>query len=150
ITGGHYVGDVASGSMTMSKTYLRYVLDNYIMPHINSGKLWSAFLEEAGQYVSEYNNATLDQKFYGDKSRIELTLTDTLDDALYDYPLTIDVTLPEDWGWNVVLLRYYDAEGDPYMEPCTILTADDGSHYVRLNLVPDRGTATLTAVMMGN
>jgi len=146
----HHIGDVASGSMTMSKEYYRYVIENYIMPHINSGKLWSAFFDEAGRYVAEYNNATLDQKFYGDKSRIEITLTDTLDDALYDYPLTIDVTLPEDWGWDVVLLTHYDAEGESYEETCTILTADDGSHYVRLNLVPDRGVATLTTDTSGN
>ena len=125
------------GNMTITEEYFHYVCKNYIAPYVESGALWSAFFNEAAQYVKQRQNAQLTCYEYSNGS-IHVTLTDSLDDDLYYTPMTVDVTVPE--GWTSVTLSH-----DSVTETLQVQTADDGTHYVRLQLVPDRGEAILTA-----
>ena len=102
---------------------LKYMYDNNI---------WGASLEQATMYVKEYENSNLDITVTGDA--INVTLTDTLDNEIYDMGLTVKVTVPAKWekvainGTNTVL----DVSID-----------ENGARYVMLDIVPDSGTVTL-------
>ena len=88
----------------------------------------------------EYNHATLECRSYSE-TEIKVILTDTADDDIYDYALTIDVNVSSDW--ESATLKYTNRDGVDVNANLPIRTADDGTHYVRLQLVPDCGEATI-------
>ena len=102
---------------------LKYMYDNNV---------WGASLEQATMYVKEYESSNLDVKVVGDS--IQVTLTDTLDNEIYDMGLTVKVTVPAKWervaidGTDTVLNVSID---------------ENGVRYVMLDIVPDSGAVTL-------
>ena len=132
---------LGEGSMTIDRAMFEHVVKNYIVPNVQAGLLWNGFFSEVAQYIAEYNASTMTCKSYED-GVILIDLTDTLDDTLYDYALTIDV--PVDETWTTATFTYTGRDGSAVTQQLAISTATDGSHYVRVQLVPDCGTATLT------
>jgi peptidoglycan/xylan/chitin deacetylase (PgdA/CDA1 family) len=64
---------------------------------------------------------------------------DTLDDAIYNYPLTVDITVPPDW-------RKVGVNQGTTTD--TVYTfAANGSTYVRANVIPDGGTIILNKLV---
>lgn len=138
---GKGANEPPADNQTISYEYFEYVCKNYLADYVAEGKIWSAFYTEAAQYIAERNAATLDCRAYADGT-IKVTLTDTLDNSMYFFPLTVDVPVSADW--TSVTLNHFDAEGNPYTETLSVSYDADGAAYVRLQLVPDLGTATLT------
>ena len=128
------------GDMTIDMEMFEHVVRDYIAPKMESGVLWNGFFSEVSQYVSEYNASTMICRTFED-GVILIDLTDTLDDELYDYALTIDIPVDETWG--SASLSYTNRNGEAVTVFLSISTAADGSKYVRVQLVPDCGTATL-------
>ena len=68
--------------------------------------------------------------------QIELTLKDRLNDEIYDMPLTVRVDVFKNWDKAVF-------EYDGKTETVNVRTAEDGSRYILVDMVPDRGTAVI-------
>lgn len=145
VTLGHSIednNDLPKNSMTISTAYFEYYCKNYLADYVASGALWNGFFSEVAQYVNEYNHATMECRAYSE-DKIGVLLTDTVDDVLYDYPLTIDVAVNDSWG--SATFTYTNRAGEQITETLSVSTAKDGSHFVRIQLVPDCGEAILTA-----
>ena len=68
----------------------------YIKQKMDEGKLWVTTLDEAGIY--SYQRAkTKINKISENDSEIKISITDELDDKIFDSELTINVKLPEGW-----------------------------------------------------
>ena len=144
VTMNHMIASTNSGltnnSMTIDRAMFEHVVVDYIVPNVQKGLLWNGFFSEVAQYVTEYNSANLVCKTYED-GVILIDLTDEEDDTLYDYALTIDV--PVDETWTKATLTYTGRDGGAVEKVLSVSTASDGSRYIRIELVPDCGTATL-------
>ena len=129
------------GSIVIDRAMFEHFVKDYVAPNVEAGLLWNGFFSEVAQYITEYNSATLSCKSYED-GVILIDLTDEEDDALYDYALTIDV--PVDNTWSGATFTYTTRDGNRITESVTVQTAEDNSRFIRIQLVPDCGTATLT------
>lgn len=102
-----------------------------------SGRVWNAFYEEAVLYLKEAESASAEAKGYGtgDGRYTLITVSDGLDNEIYNYPLTVKTEVPEDW--DIVLMT----QG----ERAEIVKAfeEGGKRYVYANVVPDIGAARI-------
>jgi peptidoglycan/xylan/chitin deacetylase (PgdA/CDA1 family) len=73
-------------------------------------------------------------------TRIKINITDTLNNQIYNYPLTVDVTVPPDWQWAVV------KQGSKTDTIKTFITGD--STYVRTNVIPDGDTLIFNKLIL--
>ncbi len=108
-----------------------------ISEYVSSGKVWNAHYEDAILYVREAQNATVSVS--GDENGLAVTLTDTMDDAIYNYPLTVRVTVPGAWE----AVKVTQGESVSY----AIVKYADGKCFVDTDIVPDKGVATLTPIL---
>lgn len=100
----------------------------------NAADIWPGLFREVILYARERDAAKLEA---GTASATEasFTLTDTLDDALFDYPLTVKVRL--DPAWTTCQARQQDKA-----IPCAIIE-HEGARFALVDAVPDRGVVTL-------
>jgi peptidoglycan/xylan/chitin deacetylase (PgdA/CDA1 family) len=68
-------------------------------------------------------------------TQIKINATDTLNNQIYNYPLTVDITVPPDWEWAIII------QG-PKTDTIKTFIAGD-STYVRAKVIPDGGTLIL-------
>ncbi len=110
-------------------------LFEHIAAKVEKNELWCAYLDEAAMYSAEVKSTEGKVDTYAD--RIEITLTSKLDTSVYNYPLTVRVSVPDDWK-NITLTH---ADGS-----IELLDSfeDKGKMYVYANVVPDGNTAILT------
>ncbi len=109
-------------------------LFEYIGNMQEQNKVWCATFEEASLYTEEYRTAKASATRYFD--RIELTVTDTWDNEIYNHALTVRVEVPENWtsvtqtvgGVATTLEVMKDANGS----------------FVYASVVPDSGIAIIT------
>jgi len=104
------------------------------LDYLETKNLWVATFGEAVKYIRERMAAKVTVE--DDSSdRIRLTLTDSLDDATYDQPLTIRSDVPS--GWEVVFVR----QGKSIIGIQPVREGDESVVYYEA--VPDRGPITL-------
>lgn len=114
---------------------------------LKKARIWGASYTDAIMYLREYQQATVELKEMNDTT-IKVSLTDTLDDYMFNHALTVKIDIPDDWtnvtvkqnGVEIPLIldldEYYD---DFAREACTIV---DGFLYV--DAVPDAGEIVVT------
>jgi hypothetical protein len=100
---------------------------NYIKQHENSS--WIATFGDVARYMRERMNAKVDGKMDGDKISVELT--HTLDQTMYNQPLTLRTSVPS--SWKKVTIK----QGDKVQEAIV----KDGA--VLYDLLPNGGTAMI-------
>lgn len=85
---------------------------------------WIGTFAEVSKYIYERDSSLLHLKNLGDS--LTLFLDDGLDDELYNQPLTIKITLPEEW-----------TEGFAYSEDGRQIDSDFSEGQLFLNLIPN-------------
>ena len=120
---------------TMADYYMEEICKE-LAKDVNKGYLWNAHYEDAVLYVREATAATVTAT--GDSSRVEITLTDTLDDEIYDYPITVRMMIPDEWE-KVSVTQNGVTE---IVTPKVV----SGRWVLDVNIVPDRGVATLVPI----
>ena len=93
------------------------------------------------KYIKEKESATL-SVVSSTSSQIVLSLTDTLDNVIYDQPLTIRSEVPSSWGSFVRVQQGSNISTVPSVVEGSVTVA----YY---NVVPDRGLITLTSGSTG-
>jgi peptidoglycan/xylan/chitin deacetylase (PgdA/CDA1 family) len=101
---------------------------------VDEGKLWMALFREVIQYGQERDTAQLkvSEKAPG---RIVFNLTDAMDDARFDFPLTVKVRLDQSWK---TLKATQNAKAIQ-----AALVEHEGATYALVQAIPDRGEVTL-------
>ncbi len=92
--------------------------------------VWVAPYTDALLYFSEWSTASVDAK-YGN-GKITVSLTDKENDAIYNIPLTVKVTVPD--GWSKVKV------GSEIID----VNKDNNSSFVYVNAVPDAKPVEIT------
>jgi len=105
-------------------THLEYV-------HANKANYWVATFGNVVRYIRERNAAILTVKSES-PFRISLQLTDTLDNRIYNYPITIRRPMPKGWkGANVM-------QGTE--KRSVFFVKKDKAPYIQFDAVPNAGT----------
>ena len=88
-------------------------------------RLWIARFDDVMKYGQERDTATVKSERKGDT--LVVSVTDRMDDTLFDYPLTVKVRLPDAWK---------SVKGGRFI-------THDGKPYALVDIVPDRQPVTL-------
>ncbi|MCH7689249.1 MAG: polysaccharide deacetylase family protein [Planctomycetes bacterium] len=98
----HYIGD----GLSTSEANFRAALD---IAKEHQHKLWIAGMADIYKYDTERRGAKLEIENKSQR-RIILTLSCTTEPELYDQPLTMDVTLPQSWATERVVVTNHNAK----------------------------------------
>ena len=117
----------------------------YASTYIGTGELWAATFGDATKYIRERQNTTVSARFENNAvlvdMKIDRTTADgkTLDEEIFNYPLTVEVRVPDAWK-NV-----------QYTDGGKTLTAEvykhDGAAFAMVNLTPGANGATVTTAV---
>ena len=98
------------------------------------GDIWIGYLDDVALYAQERDTATLHVE-ESTSARIAFTLTCQMDPAVFDYPLTVKVRLPQSW-------KSLSATQGGKALPVQILQ-HEGASFALVKAVPDRGQTLL-------
>ncbi len=104
------------------------------LDYLATKNLWVGTFVAAAKYSRERTSATL-LIVSSSSDQIVLSLTDTMDDAIYDQPLTLRSEVPSDWTTATV------QQGDSTIEVNS--TVEGATTVIYYDAVPDRGLITL-------
>ena len=111
-------------------------LENYL-DYMKAKNLWPGSFGAIVKYVKERGSATLSVSS-STSSQIVINLTDNMEDAVYDEPLTIRSDVPADWTYVTV------QQGG---SSNTVASEVEGAATViYYNAIPDRGPISLTRI----
>jgi len=105
------------------ETHLEYVSANKM-------KYWIATFGNVVRYIRERNAAMLTVNSQG-STRITLSLTDTLDNEIYNYPVTIRRPMPK--GWKGATVMQGTEKRNVY------LVKKDKAAYIQFDAIPNAG-----------
>jgi peptidoglycan/xylan/chitin deacetylase (PgdA/CDA1 family) len=118
-----------AGDKSVERPFFKWIADN-------KDKLWLGTFCEVSLYAQERDTAKLEVT-ENTSSRVGFTLTDRMDDNVFDGPLTVKVRLPDKWktvagtqAGKPTAARFVEHEGKPY---------------ALVQAVPDRGPVVLVA-----
>ncbi|MEX2604807.1 MAG: polysaccharide deacetylase family protein [Gracilimonas sp.] len=97
-------------------------------------KFWVDSFGNVVKYIQERNAASVTE-VSANENKIEVEITDTLDNSIYDHPLTIRRVLPEDWDSAAV------TQDTLKLEVRIIVNGDQ--KFAQFNAIPDAGLITL-------
>lgn len=100
----------------------------------NRSTYWVATFRDAIKYIKERDNATI-KETSSTASEITYSLTDNLDNDIYDYPLSIRVSIPD--GWDEGAVAFQNDEEIPVKIE---------GNYIYFDAVPDGGTILLKSL----
>ena len=123
------------GNSVVKVSHMEPILER-ISGYVEDGSVWNAHYEEAILYLREAERATVTLTEKGGK--LEVNLTDDLDNTIYNYPLTVRVKV--DSSWEAV--KIYQNGSYSY---ATVKTYD-GLTVIDAELVPDAGIATISPI----
>ena len=132
--------DIASGAANgfyypVSTEWLTQ-LAQWLKQRSDDGLIWVATLGNVTRYIKERQNFSY-TLISSSPAQIQFNPADGLDDSIYNYPLTVDVTVPSSWR-NVSV-----SQGGNISE---VPTFTDGTNsYAKINIIPDGGVVTLSS-----
>ena len=124
----------ASDSSTVPESYIETIA-KHIGEYTENGVLWSAHYEDAMLYLREAEAARASSVKSGDT--ITVTLTDNLDDSVYNYALTVEVLVPETWVGAKIVQNGKTTYAKAFER--------DGKWMIYADITPDAGVATITS-----
>jgi hypothetical protein len=136
---GHSIQD-GNGSRGVWTSLFRDTLglgpEAAVNPLVDKDKLWIDTFVNVAKYGQERDSAelTLTPDIAG--GTIKYTLSDRMDDTIFDYPLTVKIKVPA--SWTVVSA----VQGGDAL-PCDIVE-NSGSKYALVKSVPDKGEVTVS------
>jgi hypothetical protein len=101
---------------------------------IRNYKVWVSTFANVSKYIKERNSASVSEVSAND-SVITLQVTDTLDNTLYDYPISIRRPLPANWK-AVEITQNDKAINAKYVKTDTVT-------YIMFSVIPDNGEVKL-------
>ena len=108
---------------------------------VDSGEIWNTHYEDAVMYLREAQSASV--SISGNKSGVKVTLTDEMDDEIYNFPLTVRISADESWKAVKITqgdkVSYAKVEYEAY-------EFYGGEYYALCEIVPDGGEAVIVPV----
>lgn len=123
--------DSESGYSPTSSTQLKGALD-YIKT--NDSKFWVSTFSNVARYIKERNSVSVSE-LVGLNNNITIKVTDTLDNSIYNVPVTVRRPIPD--GWTA-----YELKQNGTTLPSELIE-NGGVKYIMFNVVPDAGDISL-------
>jgi peptidoglycan/xylan/chitin deacetylase (PgdA/CDA1 family) len=117
----------------MSSEWLTKLCD-YLKEKSDSGSIWVETAANVLKYMREresFNSVVINST----DTLIEISVTDNMDDAIYNYPLSAKITVPADW--DAVIVTQNGAS------TLLIPVVNSIEAYVSAQVIPDNGNITL-------
>ena len=122
-----------SDTSTVPASYIEAIAKR-VNEYAENGLIWSAHYEDAMLYLREAEAARVTSVKDGDT--ITVTLTDTLDDSIYNYALTVEVIVPETWVGAKIVQNGNTSYAKSFER--------DGKWIIYADITPDAGDAVIT------
>ena len=111
-------------------------LFEYVAEKVDEGKVWCAYFEDAVIYTEEVRHAKVFSSILEDE--ITVSVTDDLDNEIYNLPLTVKCQVPDDW--TSVMAEMPDGT----VTKLETFPGIAAGTYVHIDVVPDSGDVILT------
>ncbi len=118
----------------ISNEWFTYLCD-WIKAKSDNKEIWVETTANVVRYMKQRDNYQY-QIISSTTDEIKINLTDDLDDDIYNYPLSVYVSIPEDW--NYVLFTQSNR-----IDTLTSITTDSGK-VVLSKIIPDGGITSFT------
>jgi len=105
---------------------------------------WVSTFGNVARYIKERNDVSVTELSVTD-SNITLQVTDTLDNAIYNYPVTIRRLLPVEWGWG----PFVNVSQNGRLVNSSIVEINF-TKYVMFDVVPDGGNVMISKGIYGD
>jgi len=109
-------------------------LCNYLNTEVQDNDVWVSTVANVTRYIKERENFS-SSIIVSTNTKLELQVTDGLDDSIFNFPLTVDIEVPS--GWTSVKFT----QGTTNQEVNTF--TNNGNNFVRVNVIPDGGNVIL-------
>ncbi len=110
-------------------------LFEYVAEKVDEGKVWCAFFEDAVIYTEEVRHAKVSSSLI--KDEITVSVSDDLDNEIYNIPLTIKCQVPDEWKTVEVTMP------DGTVERCETFPGIAAGTFVHIDVLPDSGDVIL-------
>ena len=110
-------------------------LFEYVAEKVGEGKVWCAYFEDAVIYTEEVRHAKVFSSILEDE--ITVSVTDDLDNEIYNLPLTVKCQVPDDW--TSVMAEMPDGT----VTKLETFPGIAAGTYVHIDIVPDSGDVIL-------
>ena len=131
--------DAASyGNVQMGSYYMDEAC-RIVAEQVAAGKIWNTHYEDAILYLREAQTSSVSVDLNADGT-YSVTLTDKMDDEIYNFPLTVRICAPD--AWKAVRITQGDSVS------YALVREIDGVAYVDADIVPDGGEALLTPISL--
>ena len=130
--------DGDGGYSPLSSTILRESIQ-YLDSHRST--FWVSTFSNVSRYIKERNDVSVTE-ISNDGNNITLTVTDTLNNSIYNYPITIRRPLPADWPSATA------SQNGQAINARTVVA--NSTLYVMFDAVPDGGDVVLSKSMYGD
>lgn len=124
--------------ITSEQEWLDFWFSYYLQPLRDDRSLWCDTYRNVAKYGQERDTATLKVESVSDTA-ISVSIHDQMDDTVFTEALTVKIMVDDTWKGVTAT----DAEGNEVF--AEIVTYDEGT-FVYVDVVPDQGTVTVTAV----
>jgi hypothetical protein len=114
-------------SDTLLNTYFQYIKNG-------ESKLWIATFGDVTKYMREHESANVQNNSEGGK--IEITLTHSLNQSMYNLPLTLKTYISPEWKQANIKQRKHSQKAD--------IQKDDKGSYVLYQGYPNEGILTIS------
>ena len=125
--------DNDGGYSPLSSTVLRQSLE-YLDYHRD--RFWVSSFVNVVRYIRERNSLSVHELEIS-ADTIRIAVSDTLDNAIYNYPVSIRRPLPEAWTWA-------SAYQDENPLDCSV-TVTESDMFIEFDAIPDAGTVILVS-----
>ena len=127
-------GETVSGTGTYIASYYMDDVCERVAERVSEGTVWNTYYEDAVLYIREYQSSSV--SIEGDTSSLKVNLTDTLDNGIYNYPLTVKIGVP--YAWEAAKI----VQGDHILYAKVVKNGLKKA--ILADIVPDGGEAIIT------
>ncbi len=131
------ISDTANSDTTICSTYFFDKLCNWVKQESDSNNIWEATFGNVTRYIKERENFTYNILSSTNSQIILSTAIGTLDTSIYNYPLTIDISVPQNWKEVTI------TQGNSSVVDSSFY---NGTYYVvRVHVVPGKDNVVLNS-----
>lgn len=123
----------ASTEVLGGMIHASYVSNNSKFIYLEQTGIWVCSYTELVQYMKEQLNSTV-ETISRSENEVVFNLTDTLDDIMFNYALTVEVDVDDSWTEENITATQNGEAVEFFME----------NGYVYVNAVPDRGNVVIS------
>ncbi|MBN2234565.1 MAG: polysaccharide deacetylase family protein [Opitutales bacterium] len=125
---------IAQGSWEPVSTEAFTILCQWMETRAKAGDIWVDTMGNLTRYVRERND-TRTQVLSANDDTLVFTLNNELDDSVFNYPLTVLVSVPDGWTHASVI------QGE-HQQNCVVDTT--GGNTIKCRILPDQGIVTVS------